>query len=245
MRLYVCGDQARSHYLREAALKKGLGVTCLEEADVVVLPLPRSDGDRETIGRLRKGQWAVCGLMDEAAEQALLEKGCRIVRVYRDEQYLVGNSRDSAEGAVWALMGKAAFALSRARCLVIGFGRLGKALKAVLEGMGAETVVAARSPEQRAQAGADSLTLAQAFGDLSGFDAVINTVPARILGRAALSTLRPGSLLMDTASAPYGFSVEEACALRLTAWRENGIPGRYCPMTAAERLLALIEREVK
>ena len=86
------------------------------------------------------------------------------------------------------------------------------------------------------------MNLEQAMESTGSFDAVINTVPAQIIGSSFLANMRKGALLMDTASAPYGVNLEEAKQLRIHAWRENGIPGRYCPQTAAKRILDAIER---
>ena len=47
----------------------------------------------------------------------------------------------------------------------------------------------------------------QLEGWLCGYDLVINTVPARILGEEALADLRPGCLVIDLASKPGGADV--------------------------------------
>ena len=86
------------------------------------------------------------------------------------------------------------------------------------------------------------MDIGEALSRVGEYELIVNTAPAQIIGKSVLERIRPGALLMDTASAPYGFNLDEAKEKRIRAWRENGIPGRYCPKTAAERLLDLIER---
>ena len=47
---------------------------------------------------------------------------------------------------------------------------------------------------------------------------------------------------MDLASPPFGFDLDAALALPLHASRENGLPGRCCPESAAAVMLAAIQR---
>jgi dipicolinate synthase subunit A len=189
-----------------------------------------------------RGTVLVCGLTDDAFRREALEKGWRTVPIYDDEKYQLENAEDSAEGAVYALMREAPFALNGKSALVIGYGRLGRALKSKLANMGVEVTVAARDPVKRMEAGESNVDIQEGMASIGQFDMVINTAPAQIIGKTALQSMQKDALLMDTASAPYGFNLEEAKAMRIHAWRENGIPGIYCPKTAAKRLMDLMER---
>ena len=242
MWIYVCGDNDRSYYLREEALHRGHCVTCPDDADWVVLPLPQSAVSEQLKAHLHRGVHLLCGLVDENLEREAKANGWKLHYIYRDEKYQWQNSMDSAEGAVYALMREAPFTLRGKTALIIGYGKLGTALKMHLEGAGVQAIVAARNPVQRESAGEDSLDIAKALEQMGDFDLIVNTVPAQIIGRSALEKIKPGAVLMDTASSPYGFHLEEALALRIKAFRENGIPGRYCPKTAALRLLDCMER---
>ena len=242
MWMYVCGDNDRTYYLREMALERGHSITCPRDAQVVVLPLPHSHVTRALGETLHRGQILICGLQDEALLHEAKTHGWKLISVYEDEKYQQENALDSAEGAVYALMREAPFALKEKKCLVIGWGRLAKALKKYMEGLDVQVSVAARDPVKLQTAGKNSMDIASALDRISEYDLIVNTAPAQIIGRSALENIRKGALLMDTASAPYGFNLEEARSLRVHAWRENGIPGLYCPKTAARRLMDCIER---
>ena len=73
--------------------------------------------------------------------------------------------------------------------------------------LGGRVTVAARSPEQRANArcsGCRAAALTALPALLPGFDAVINTIPAPVLPRALLQKLPGGALIIDLASLPGG-----------------------------------------
>ena len=72
----------------------------------------------------------------------------------------------------------------------------------------------------------------QLAGWLCGYDLVINTVPARVLGREELADLRPDCLILDLASAPGGVDREAAQALGLTVVPALSLPGKTAPVSA-------------
>ena len=94
----------------------------------------------------------------------------------------------------------------------------------------------------------EAVPLAGLAGAASGFDAVVNTIPAPVLTRPVLAALRPQSLIVDLASAPGGTDFAAAAALGHTAVLASGLPARCAPDSAgtylAETVLEVIgERE--
>ena len=121
------------------------------------------------------------------------------------------------------------------RALVIGFGRLGKALAPRLRGLGAKAWTAARSPHQRALAesmGLEAESLRALPEWLCAFDLVVNTVPAPVLGAAELSALKEGAVVIDLASRPGGVDFAAAEKLGVKAIHALSLPGKEAPVTA-------------
>ena len=110
--------------------------------------------------------------------------------------------------------------------LVTGYGNVGKALCLVLRGLGARVDCCAR----RRAAGEELVSLgcgALGFGPLEeGYEVIFNTVPARVLTREALGNQRPGTLLVELASAP-GRDRQGSCrgAGGCGWWTARGCPG--------------------
>ena len=120
MWIYICGDNERTYYLREMANKRGHRVTCPDDAQVIVLPLPRSEVSPALSERLHRGQILVCGLVNDELRRKAQAAEWTLHCLYEDEKYQQENAVDSAEGAVFALMREAPFLISGSRCLVIG-----------------------------------------------------------------------------------------------------------------------------
>ena len=163
----------------------------------------------------------------------------------KDERLLTDNAWLTAEGAVSAAMSAGNASLKDCRCLVVGWGRIGKALTELLIGMHAKVTVASRSDKGRncaAERGADVVStyrLAEAAG---GKEIIFSTPPERVFTEIELKHADPGTMVIDLSSAPFGVDLEAARRLNLRAWREPKLPGRYCPFSAARALLQAILR---
>ena len=92
------------------------------------------------------------------------------------------------------------------------------------------------------ESGAQAADLIDAAQVLPDRQLIFSTPPAQVLDEAALAAVDAGAELIDLASPPYGFDVERAKALGLNAWREPGLPGRYCPLSAARVLYGAVIR---
>lgn len=109
-----------------------------------------------------------------------------------------------------------------AHVLVLGNGRIGSLLSSKLRALGADVTVSARSAHDFARietAGHRALHTKFLAGHLSGFDLVVNTVPARVLGASELTELPAACLILDLASKPGG----------------AGDANRHVPMHAGKR----------
>ena len=169
----------------------------------------------------------------------------RRVDLWADEALLRDNARLTAEGAVCAAMRSARFALRDADCLVIGWGRIARALTEALVGLGAHVTVASRSAIHRNQAivrGAQTVSTGMLEAALPDARLVFSTAPAMVLDEAMLCYVARDAMLIDLASPPYGVNLYAAWNRGIRAWREPALPGRYCPESAARALLAAIDR---
>ena len=169
----------------------------------------------------------------------------RIVDLWRDGALVRENAWLTAEGAVAAVMRAGAFALRDARCMVIGWGRIGRALTEILTGIGARVTVASRSPEKRRRAverGAETVPTGGIGRALPGHRVILNTAPELVLDAAALDAVERDALVVDLASPPFGVDLRAAWSRGLRAWREPRLPGRYAPENAAAALLRAMDR---
>ncbi len=169
----------------------------------------------------------------------------RLIDLWADEALTRANARLTAEGAVAAAMRASPRALGDMRCLVIGWGRIGRTLTELLVALGAEVTVASRSEAGRNRAverGAEGADTGAIAGVLPGHDLIYNTAPSMVLNEAALRRADKDAMVIDLASPPYGVDLHGAWSLGLRAWREPGLPGRYCPRSAADAILQAMDR---
>ena len=258
MKLLIAGGDARAAYAACEAAARGLDVSAFG-LDKSPLEFPRAlwEDAAKADAVLMANPWraAFPGPLGDAIDADALINALRPTAqlVFPDvlmrpasftrphlclsdsEDYLRKNAALTAEGTLHALMNRAAFSLQNARALVIGYGRIGRDTALKMRDLGCKVCACARREESRALARADGL-FACGFGALGGrlgwADLIVTTVPGRILERSELALIKKSAVLIDVASAPYGFSPEDAQALGLNAARENNLPGRYCPQSA-------------
>ena len=150
-------------------------------------------------------------------------------------RYHTANALPTAEGALQIAMEELPITIHDARALVIGFGRLGRALAPRLRALGARVWVCARRYEQRAAA--ESMGLGSEGTDrlpdwLCSYDLVFNTVPAQVLGVEELAALKERALVIDLASRPGGVDMDAAATLGVRVVWALSLPGKVAPVTS-------------
>ena len=243
------------HGVHTFALERGEGVACEKTlegarlADCVILPLPAADGEGrlnaplsaaacplgEIVDALRPGQLVCAGMVGPRLRELAEGRGLVLRDYFAREELAVLNAVPTAEGAIQIAMEELPVTLHDARALVIGFGRLGRALAPRLRALGARTWVAARSYPQRAMAqgmGLEAEGLERLGEWLCSFDLVVNTVPAPVLGIEELAAMKEGALVIDLASRPGGVDMASAAALGVRAIWALSLPGKVAPVTS-------------
>ena len=226
-------------------------------ADCVVLPLPISSGGGRLntplslsehplapiLDRLAPRQFLCGGRVDAETQSLAEQRGLTLYDYFAREELAVANAVPTAEGAVQLAMEHLPITVHGARVLVIGFGRVGRLTAQRFGALGAKVSVAARKYEQLAWAqamGFGAEHLEQLAGWLCGYDLVVNTVPAQVLGRAELEDLRGDCLILDLASKPGGVDLSAAGELGLTVIWALSLPGKVAPVTAGAAIKGTI-----
>ena len=239
-------------------------------ADVVVAPVGGTDevghiaytivadqefpGPRLTedvVARMRPGTLLIIGSARPALEALCLRYGVRLVAYRERDEFAILNSIPSAEGAIAMAMDASAITVHQSASVVLGHGRLGSVLAAMLRGIGAFTTVVARSQAERARAAAAghrAVSFAQLPAVVREADLLFNTVPAPVLPAAILEQAPRDLVLIDVASAPGGTDFAAAKRLGVFARLAPGLPGIVAPRTAgrieADMVLMVLAEEL-
>lgn len=256
------GHRVRSFALERAELpaeipKDSALPACVYGADAVLLPVPAEHGPLlnaplaaqplplgELWAALWPGQLVLGGgFSGESGAQALHGK-LGLTDLLRRPSFVTGNAALTAEAATGLLIRESERALRGSRVLLLGYGRIGKLLAHTLAALGASVTVAARKETDRALAAAlghAALPFDALEGAVGEADAIVNTVPARVLSDAALCCVPAGAPLLELASAPGGFDRALAQNIGLRVIAAPGLPGRCKALAAAEMMKAELE----
>ena len=152
------------------------------------------------------------------------------------DDFAILNALPTAEGAIECAMREYEGTISGSKCLVAGFGRIGKILAHKLVLLGANVTVSARKPSDLAYVkalGYNALNT-ENLRTVKRFDIAFNTIPKLIFDRELLMNTDTNTLIIDLASLPGGVDFDTAEKLGIYAVRALSLPGKCAPKTAGE-----------
>lgn len=247
--LLQAGCEVRAWGWEEAALPEGAQYApdvsaALGEADAAILPVPplREDGllhsllpqklylsDR-AFRHAPPGLPVLTGVV--TPHLTCIASQCRLSGLLDREELALPLAEATAEGALAEAIRLSGGLLHGASALIVGYGRIGRALAWRLTALGASVTVMNRGEERADQARGHGFTVAdwsQLTAAAAASDFIFNTVPAPVLQRPRLQWIRPDAVIIDLASAPGGTDFSACAELGLKAVLATGLPGRYAP----------------
>ena len=221
--------------------------------DCIILPVPVCSDEKhlnaplseseyridEIFSLISPGETVIGGRIDNALFTKAGRSGIRLYDYLEREDFTVLNSIATAEGAIEVAMRELDTTLNRKKCLVIGFGHIGKLLAAYLKGIGARVSASARKFGDLAWISAygyESVETSKIGEVLSKYDIIFNTVPALVLNEKALTHIRGDAFICDLASKPGGVDFIAAKELGLHAVHSLSLPGKCSPLSAASAM---------
>lgn len=215
-------------------------------ADVVVLPTPLFIQSEvyapysekilkieDVVANLDSEKRVFAGKIENGLKSALEKKQVSFFDFLSQEDIIQYNAYLTAEGTVHQLMEMDDACLLRKKVLVIGFGRIAKHLIKLLQAYRAGITVCARKKSD--------VTLAKIIGckakniahmkDLSGYDYIINTVPAKVFKNDLIQAA--DTAFIDLAGVEYAAQ---------KYYRFASVPGKYAPESAGIMQAHFIEQ---
>ena len=200
-------------------------------ADCVILPLPVTTDDSTINAPFSRMRISL-----DCVRREVEARGLMIDDYFKREELAVHNAVPTAEGAIQLAMEELPVTIGGARCLITGYGRVGRVLSRLLVALGAQVTVAARKFADLAWAEAQGcraveLSRMRESGD---YDVIFNTVPSLLFDRPMLKALDKGTLLIDLASRPGGVDFNAAAELQIKTIWALSLPGRVAPKSAGQ-----------
>ncbi len=219
------------------------------ESEIIILPMPVTL-DNKTINApfeqkpielralskiIKKDSLILGGRINEGILKFFKNNKC--IDYYNREELMIKNAVPTAEGAIEIAMAETAITLKESKCLIIGYGRIGKVLSALLKSFGADVCVSARKYSDLAWIdvnGYKSVHNDNLKSVASNYDLIFNTAPALILDEEILKTINPDCVVIDLASKPGGVDFEKARDLGLKVIWALSLPGKCAPLSSGK-----------
>lgn len=227
-------------------------------AQVIILPVPGTDINgriktldgtvglvltEKLISQIPRQVPIIVGMARPFLREWVERYGIDLIEILDMDQVAILNSIPSAEGAIQIAMEKLPITIHNSNSWVLGFGRVGKTLARMLDGLGAKTTVCARNPVDLArilEIGYTGVTFEKMPELIGEAEIIFNTVPAMVLDEKVLQHCNKEVLIVDLASAPGGTDFQAAEKLGIEALLAPGLPGKVAPRTAGKILAQVI-----
>ncbi len=223
---------------------------CIKNADIVLGPLPLSSNgeyintpfseNKISIDDLLnsiEGKTFIAGSIKQEVYDKVNGKNITIVDIVKREELAVLNAISTAEGALQIAINETPKNVHGNNVLVLGFGRIGKVLSKMLDGIGAKVSCEARKATDLAWIkayGYEPINLIELKEHLHKFDTIINTIPYIVLTREMLQEVKEDALIIDLASNPGGVDRNAIKELGIKFNWALSLPGKVAPITSAE-----------
>ena len=233
----------------------------INASDVVIGPIPVSSDRRnlsmpfsniklpvdEFINKFTAKNF-IAGTIQEEYRKILADKKVNYIDLLKREEFTVLNTISTAEGTIQIAMEETQRTVHGSKVLVMGFGRIGKVLAKMLDGIGAKVYCEARKNEDIAWIkayGYSPIHLNNLNENLGKFDIIINTIPFQILDSERLNLVKKDAVLIDVASNPGGIDRKAARQKNLKVIWALSLPGKVAPLTSAQFIKETIYHVLK
>lgn len=235
--LIIDTSDQRCAYLYQAFMQDGFQTIELNQKTdqlglyqscILVFP-PQKLITLEDVKRLKEGSAVFGGQAEQDAKIHMSQSGISYFNLLKDETYTIKNTLPTAEGALSLLIENTNRTLKELSILILGYGRVGKALAGLLSALGCRLSIYSMEEKERAHAFFVAQTIYADPHHLKQADVIVNTVPANILCDEDFDHLSSDTLLIDLASGDY---LELGRRTGIRTIKASGLPGKYAPQSA-------------
>ncbi len=215
-----------------------LGLPCIANKEYIYAPYCSKEiSAQKLLSCISAGAWVFCGKPSMEFIEAAQKKNIILHDYFSREELTLKNAMITAEGAIQTAMQETPYTINGSRCLVIGYGRIGKMLSRLLSGLDAQVTCSARKQSDLALISCNGLKCIETqniIETISSYDIIFNTVPQCVLPETVLSFVRPDTLIIDLASKPGGLDFECAAQFGLKVIWATALPGKVAPETSGK-----------
>lgn len=232
------------------------------DSDIIIGPVPFSSSSEylhtpfntdqikinDILELMSSKQILIGGRFDNELKILFEENNINAIDILSREEFAVLNAISTAEGAIQIAMEKSPYTLHNMDILVVGFGRIGKILCKVLNGLGANVYCEARKYSDIAWIkayGYNPIHLNDLNKEIPKFSLFINTVPYLLFDKNRIMKMKEDAIFIDLASKPGGIDLQAAKEKGIETILALSLPGKVAPLTAATHIKETIDNIIK
>ena len=256
-------DDAEGLYEHENLKKCESIDELVDSGDIILGPVPMSS-DKKTLSApfsderiyiddiietmKNKNKVFLAGKISDETVVKLESGNIKYIDLLKREELVVLNTISTAEGTIQIIMEQTQRTIHGSNILIMGFGRVGKVLAKMLDGLGANVTCEARKDSDIAWIkayGYKPIHLSEVNNELGKYDIIINTIPFTILDDNRLNYVKKECTIIDLSSNPGGVDRNAAKRKGLNLIWALSLPGKVAPITSAEFIKETIDHILK
>ena len=219
----------------------------INKAEIIITALPFSKDDKnintplseekleieEIINKI-KGKTIFTGNISKEVKEKFNKENIKFFDILKNEEFAILNTVPTAEATIKIIIENTKNIIQNSRCLIMGFGRIGKILSYKMQSLSLKTTVIPTNSIEEAwgKAYGNEIITFENIKDkkeiLSKYDIIINTIPKIILKEEELKNIRKDALIIDLASKPFGIDRNFMQNEKMNFIEALGLPRKNC-----------------
>ena len=239
-------DRLKKQGIAEAYAPCDPYTTCPDCTDCAVIFSPAKKLSTADALKLPNGATVLGGRQTDDVHNIMDKANITYKNLLADEIYAVKNANLTAESTLGLIVSASEKSIFDCKILVLGLGRVAKALLILLARLSLNTATATFDKAELASASLYAKTAhfcPDGMDFLGDYDIIINTIPAPVL-EGHLILIDRKATLIELASV-HCARAENAELHGINFIKAPGLPSIYCPMAAADIMLDCIQRILK
>lgn len=207
--------------------------------DWIIFP-PNKKFDDDFLKNLPSKIFLVCGNLSAHQQNILNIKQIRHINVMKDETFAFKNSVLTAEGVLANILEKTKKSIFEQKYLILGSGRSGKAIAKLFSDLNLDFAMSSFDENNYALSHIftkNNFFKEEVFKNLKNFDVIVNTVPAKIIPKEYIRTIKSGALYLEIASIE---SIEKTEDLAFEYVLCPALPQKFASCSAGKYLFKVI-----
>lgn len=235
----------RNKLALEYFLKKGANAMNINDGKLVAGDIgvfsPAKKWQREEVDVLPDNITIFAGAVSEELARIFKGKSIKYINYLDDEIFAICNANLTAEGVLSILIKETDNSIFEQKILIIGVGRIGKALAILLGKLGIDLTLGSFSDKDKINGNyylCKTLTKGAFLNHLSEFDVIINTIPNKVFSDSDVQNINQKTVVIETASVQC-LDYKENCRFKYVLAPK--LPSIYSLKSASKLVISKIE----